>query len=64
MFFYKLTIHYYNTKNTFGRNVKLQYTYNFRTYRGLKKVMALIDEDVREGRKVYSVKVDYGIMFE
>ena len=64
MFFYKLTIHYYNTTNAFGRNVKLQYTYNFRTYRGLKKVMALIDEDVREGRKVYSVKVDYGIMFE
>ena len=64
MFFYKLTIHYYNTKNAFGRNVKLQYTYNFRTYKGLKKVMALINEDVREGRKVYSVKVDYGIMFE
>lgn len=62
--FYTLTIHYYVTyKST--KSWICQYTYNFRTYKGLKQILNLIDNDIRKNsHKVTYTTVNKGIMFD
>lgn len=62
--FYTLTVHYYNTSSKATRNVLMQYTYNFRTLKGLKQILAMINNDIKKGDKVYHVAVNRGILFD
>lgn len=62
--FYTLRIHYYNTSSKATKDIKMQYTYNFRTLKGLKQILAMINDSIKKGDKVYYVTVNRGILFD